>query len=180
MLPKRKAPPTMKRRDSNGLAYRYASSRFTPFYDTPYQDSLRSPWRSRFFASPRLFRRFIWCTLLPLIAVAVFVAAFTTDNRPTTWLYHSFDAWAGSAPPRMPNRAPKLPLAAPVPCLGPRGQLLGNSTDDDLHPVSLAIRKCIPGCLALNIVPCHTDAYPQPTLRPLRALMMSSAWTRRG
>lgn len=136
----------MKRRNSNGVGSS-GSSLLKSFYDVPYPDSPRAPWYSRVLASPRLVRRLLWLLTTILAGVALFVAAFTTDNAPTTWLCHKFDALTGGAPLRMPtNRPPKVPLAAPIPCLTPRGHLLGNSPDDDLHPVSLDMRKCIPRC----------------------------------
>lgn len=137
----------MKRRNSNGVASSglSGSSLLKSFYDVPYPDSPRAPWYSRLLASPRLLRRLLWLLTTILAAVALFVAAFTTDNAPTTWLCHKFDALTGGAPLRMPtNRPPKVPLAAPIPCLTPRGHLLGNSPDDDLHPVSLDMPYPLP------------------------------------
>lgn len=87
----------------------------------------------------RLFR-----SVLAFLAVLYVVCyIFIEENGPATWMMHTVDTVRGRAPPRMSPPRPIMSLGPRVPCYGPRGQLLSNSSDDALTSAHLSQSESI-------------------------------------
>ncbi|EGY21810.1 hypothetical protein VD0002_g1457 [Verticillium dahliae] len=88
----------------------------------------------------RLFR-----SVLAFLAVLYVVCyIFIEENGPATWMMHTVDTVRGRAPPRMSPPRPIMSLGPRVPCYGPRGQLLSNSSDDALTSAHLSQKYPVP------------------------------------